>query len=163
MVADAGDWPPKSVLFEALYLLYLGSKPITGKSFWSVYIHTLSHTVQWTWIVAGTDLTGSGMSGVVGRSRGDRYRTNLSIRQELLRATYPWFAQKQGWTVTGTTPSGLALQGTPVTPTEYFWWTSPTFLNRIDKTSGVVYGAATMDIVAMEPPMPSDLDTDSLA
>ncbi len=146
-VMDAMDWPPKNVLLEGFYLLVIGQRPMIGKQFWSAAITTLSHTVQWTWLITGSDLT----QGKVGRSRGDRYRTNMTMREELIKATYPWFATKEEWTVLGATPSGLALQGTPLTPTEDFWWGPPTFLNRIDRTSGVVYGAATVQLVSMEP------------
>src|SRR5208283_5785934 len=103
------------------------------------------HTLQWTWLIQGTDLT----SGKIGRNRGDRYRTNMTMREELLKATYPWFTQKQTWTVQGNTPSGIALQGTPVVPSESIWWNQPTFLNRIDRESGLVYGTATLQLTDM--------------
>jgi hypothetical protein len=144
-VSDAMDWPPKTVLFEAFYLLVLGQKPVIGKSFWSAAIPVLVHTLQWTWMIQGTDLSGN----KVGRSRGDRYRTNMKMRQELLKATYPWFCQKQEWSVQGTTPSGLALQGTPVVPSEFVWWSPLTFLNRIDSDPGLIYGAATVQLTDM--------------
>jgi hypothetical protein len=144
-IVDAMDWPPNSVKLESFYLLVLGQKPVIGKSFWSAAIPVVVHTLQWTWMIVGSDL----VSGKVGRSRGDRYRTNLTMRQELLKATYPWFCQKQSWAVQGNTPSGLALQGTPVVPSEYVWWSPLTFLNRLDKDSGVVYGAATVQLTDM--------------
>ena len=148
-VQDAMDWPPKStesIAMESFYLLTLGQRPLIGKSFWSSTIPVLEHTLQWTWLIAGSDL----VPGKIGRNRGDRYRTNMTMREELLKATYPWFAQKQNWSVVGNTPSGVALKGTPVVPSEYVWWTPPAFLNRIDRGSGVVYGAATVKLMAME-------------
>ncbi len=144
-VVDAMDWPPNSVKMESFYLLVLGQKPVIGKSFWSSAIPVVVHTLQWTWMIQGTDLSGN----KVGRSRGDRYRTNMTMRQELLKATYPWFCQKQNWTVQGTTPSGLALQGTPVVPSESIWWSPPSFLNRLDTDSGMVYGGATIQLTDM--------------
>lgn len=147
-IQDAADWPPKNVVLEAFYLLYLGARPITGKSFWSPTITTVVHSVQWTWIIAGSDLT----QGKVGRSRGDRYRTNMKMRDELTHATYPWFAQKNTYSVLGSTPTGLALEATPVSPTEDIWWTSLVFLNRVDRESGVVYGAASTQITDMGKP-----------
>jgi hypothetical protein len=147
-VMDAMDWPPKNVVPEAFYLLVLGERPVTNKSFWSPTITTVVHTVQWTWLIIGTDLT----QGKVGRSRGDRYRTNMIMRDELTHATYPWYAQKNEYSVVGNTPSGLALKATPVEPTEDIWWTPLTFLNRIDRDTGVVYGAATVQITDMGKP-----------
>ena len=146
---DALDWPPKTVLMEAFYLLTLGEKPIIGKSFWSAETTTVVHTLQWTWLIQGTDLT----QGKIGRNRGDRYRTNMTMRQELIQASYPWFCQKQKWSVQGDTPSGIALQGTPVDPAEFVWWQKSTFMNRVDRESGLVYGTATLQLVDMTEPV----------
>lgn len=146
-VSDAMDWPVKNVVLEAFYLLVLGQRAAGSKAFWSPTVSVFTHALQWTWIIAGTDLT----QGKVGRSRGDRYRTNMTMREELVNATYPWFAQKQTWAVIGSTPAGLALQGTPVVPSEQIWWTPPTFQNRVDEKSGLIYGSATVQVTAMEP------------
>lgn len=143
-IADASDWPPKKIFFEAFYLILLGEKPL-GKQFWSAEIPVLSFGMQWTWLIKGTDL----QTGLIGRSRGDRYRTNMAMRQELLKATFPWFTQKLSWSVQGNTPTGLALKSSPLTPSEYMWWTPPEFANRQDKDSGVLYGAATVWLVDM--------------
>jgi len=144
-VVDSMDWPPKTIVMEGFYLMTLGERPLTSKSFWSPTIPVLSHTLQWTWIIAGSDLT----SGKVGRSRGDRYRTNMTMREELLKANYAWWCEKKDWSVVGGTPSGLALQSESLTPVENVWWTPPTFLNRLDRESGVIYGAATVQLVEM--------------
>ena len=144
-VVDAMDWPPKNIQMESFYLMTLGEKPLTGKSFWSATIPVLNHTLQWTWIIAGSDLT----SGKVGRSRGDRYRTNMTMREELLQANYPWWCEKKDWAVVGNTPSGLALTSQPLDPVENVWWTPLTFLNRIDREAGVIYGAATVQLMEM--------------
>ena len=146
-VVDAMDWPPKNVdlILSGFYLMTLGQRPLTSKSFWSAAIPVVSHTLQWTWIIAGSDLT----SGRVGRSRGDRYRTNMTMREELLKATYPWWTEKKEWSVVGNTPSGLALDSESLSPVEFVWWTPPTFLNRMDREAGVIYGAATVQLVEM--------------
>lgn len=142
---DAMDWPPKNILMEAFYLLTLGEKPIIGKSFWSSSITTVVHTLQWTWIILGTDLT----TGKIGRNRGDRYRVNMRMRQELITANYPWFCQKARWSVQGDTPSGVVLTSDPVDPPEFVWWQKSQFMNRIDRESGTVYGTATVNLVDM--------------
>jgi hypothetical protein len=142
MVMDASDWPPKNIVMEAFYLLTLDEKPIIGKSFWSATIPVVMHTLQWTWIVQGADLT----QGKIGRNRGDRYRTAFTMKGELLKAMYPWFCLKQSWAAVGTTPSGVVLQGTPTNPQESIWWNQPTFLNRTDRESGIVTGTATVQL-----------------
>lgn len=145
-VADAMDWPPKNVVLEAFYLLVLGSRGITGKSFWSSAVPTQVHTLQWTWILAGSDLT----QGKIGRSRGDRYRTNMLMRDELIASTQgQWWTQKLQYSVVGNTPSGLVLKSTPIFPVENVWWSPLTFLNRIDRTSGLIYGAASVQVTDM--------------
>jgi hypothetical protein len=145
-ISDAMDWPPKNVIPEAFYLLVLGSRGITGRSFWSSAIPVQVHTLQWVWLIIGSDLT----QGKIGRGRGDRYRTNMKMRDELLAATQgAWWTPKLHWSVLGNTPSGLALESTPVSPAENVWWTPLTFLNRIDQTSGTVYGAASVQVTDM--------------
>jgi hypothetical protein len=149
-VMDAMDWPPKQIQLESFYLLVLGSRGVTSKSFWSSANPTLVHTLQWTWIVAGSDLT----SGKIGRSRGDRYRTNMIMRDELIVATQgTWWTEKLNWSVTGNTPSGIALQSVELNPPEFLWWTPLVFLNRQDREAGVIYGAATVQVTDIETAM----------
>lgn len=146
-VMDAMDWPPKNVQLEAFYLLLLGARGVSNKGFWSAANPTYVHSLQWTWIVAGSDLT----QGKIGRSRGDRYRTNMIMRDELVVATQSaWWAEKLKYSVVGNTPSGVALQSTELNPSEFIWWTPYTFLNRIDRESGLIYGAASVQITDME-------------
>lgn len=146
-VMDAMDWPPKNVVLEAFYLLVLGARGISSKSFWSTANPVYVHTLQWTWIIAGSDLT----QGKIGRSRGDRYRTNIMMRDELVVATQSaWWTEKLKYSVVGNTPSGIALQAAESNPKEFIWWTPYTFLNRQDREAGLIYGAATIQITDME-------------
>jgi hypothetical protein len=144
-VMDAMDWPAKPVSFENFYLLTLGQRPL-GKEFWSGTVPVLAHTLQWTWMISGTDLR----TGKVGRSRGDRYRTNMTMREELLGASWPWFTEKLSWAVQGSSPSGLVLQSQSLNPREFMWWTELTFMNRIDRESGILYGTATLYLTDMD-------------
>jgi hypothetical protein len=144
---DAMDWPPKTLQLESFYLLILGARGITHKGFWSPAVPTFVHTVQWTWVVAGSDLT----QGKIGRSRGDRYRTNMTMRDELIIATQgAWWTEKLQWSVQGNTPAGVALKSAELNPVEWLWWTPLVFMNRQDRESGVIYGAATVQITDME-------------
>jgi hypothetical protein len=146
-VIDAMDWPPKNVVLEAFYLLLLGARGLSTKSMWSSANPTYVHTLQWTWIIAGSDLT----KGTIGRSRGDRYRKNMVMRDELVVATQTaWWTEKLNWTLVGNTPSGVALKSTSTDPKEFIWWTPFTFLNRMDREAGLVYGAATVQVTDME-------------
>lgn len=144
-VSDAMDWPSDVAIMNAFYLLTMGEKPITGKSFWSAAVPVVVHSLQWVWLIQGSDLT----EGKVGRSRADRYRTNMTMRQELLKANYAWWGEKSNFSVIENTPSGPALQSTPMDPVENVWWTPLTFLNRLDRESGVIYGAASTQLTDM--------------
>jgi hypothetical protein len=144
-ILDGQDWPSNLVQMESFYLLTLGQRPL-GKQFWSGTVPVLAHTLQWSWMISGTDLKNS----KVGRNRGDRYRTNLTMREELLRASWPWFTEKLTWSVQGSTPSGLALQSQSLNPKESIWWTELTFMNRLDRASGLIYGTATVFLTDMD-------------
>ncbi|SRR6266566_3508218 len=147
-ISDASDWPPKQVVMEAFYLLVVGERTASS-SFWSPAVPVVTDLLQWQWLIAGTDLT----KGQVGRSRGDRYRTNTTMRSELRKASWPWWAPKKSWAVIGNTPSGLALQGTAVSPAEQIWFGPLSFTSRVDKVSGSVYGVAAVNLSSMEVPI----------
>ena len=139
-IMDAQDWPAQDVKFEALYCLCLGESPI-GKQGWSPTIPIVYHTVQWTWLIAGTDT----QAGIQGKSRGDRYRKNYQIEKELEYGIFPQFAQKNTYSIDG---NGV-LRITPVVPTEFILWTPVSFAKKSDKVSGLIYGTATTRITDM--------------
>lgn len=143
-IMNAQDWPPQQVRFESFYLLSLGEEPV-GKSFDSASVPVLSHELQWLWMVLGTDL----QTGLVGRNRGDRYRTDATMKGELLKALYPRFCEKQDWVLNGNSLASLNVQPTSRNPKEFVWWNHPTFHRSLDKASGIVYGSAGIAIVDM--------------
>jgi hypothetical protein len=144
-IMDAMDWPADPVISNAFYLLTLPARH-TGKEFWSKAVPTFTHALQWTWIVIGSDLT----KNKVGRNRGDRYRVNMTMREELIKASWPWYTEKQQFTVQGSSPSGLIVKAASLTPKEYIWFTELSFLNKIDRDSGTLYGTATLYLTDME-------------
>lgn len=134
---DAQDWPPKQIPVqnEAFYLLVLAPMPSgTGESSSSpIY----SITLQWQWYVVGTEIT----TGIRGRVRGDRGRTNRTMMEELLYGMFPYFATKMS---TSINEGDGSIVLTKVTPQEQCSWTKPKFTSRVDRDSGVVYGIATV-------------------
>ena len=140
-IMDAQDWPPENVQMEALYCIALGEVPI-GKSGFSPTIPILYHTVQWTWLIAGTDI----QEGIQIRSRGDRYRTNYAIEKELEYGMYPQFAQKNYVQVNASNGAVIVL---PVDPVEYIWWSPISFGKKSDRESGLLYGTGTVRITNM--------------
>ena len=140
-VMSAMDWPPKDVFLESFYLLTLGEVPL-GRQADSAAIPVVVHTVQWTWMIVGTDV----QTGIQLRSRGDRYQTQFQMKGELLNGTYPRFAQKQNVTVDA---NGNLTANPTGPPTDFIVWTPPSFLDRNEKGSGVLYGTATVRITDM--------------
>jgi hypothetical protein len=141
-VMDAQDWPEQKVVNEALYLVTLGESPL-GKSADSAAIPVVVHTVQWTWMIFGTDV----QAGINLRSRGDKYRKHYQIIKELEYGLFPRYTQKCS---VAPNADGTDLVATPLTdPIEYILWNSPTITKRIDKPSGLLYGIASVRITNM--------------
>jgi hypothetical protein len=136
-VMDAMDWPQQTVDFEALYCIALGEVPI-GKQGDSAATPIVIHTIQWTWMILGTNV----QSGIQIRSRGDKYRTHYQIVKELEYGIFPRYAQKQS---VSTDASGN-LVVTPVVPTEYILWSPLSVAKKLDKASGLIYGIGTVRI-----------------
>lgn len=136
----AQDWPPPKVTFGKLYLLNLGEAPV-GPQHGTIANPVTSHLAQWVWVLQGSDLA----PNLRARSRGDRLRQDVAIKDELIRALYPGFAQKQSWAAN----SSGALVGTAHSPVEYIVWTRPQFTTKVDKASGIVYGSMSVHISDM--------------
>lgn len=148
-VMNAQDWPLQDVQFEAFYCLMLGDAYL-GKSMYSPTNPVYIHTVQWVWMIQGTDI----QVGLRGRSRGDKYRKEWAMKEEIVNAHWPGFATKSTWTA-AQQGSTVQLTQTPFDPPESFWWTPPIFSDRLDKTSGWVYGAAQVQITDMTDTIPN--------
>ena len=134
---EAQDWPPQEVAFEAFYCLVLGATPL-GRQAYSATSPIYVHHLQWVWMIMGTDV----QAGIRGRNRGDRYRTNHIMEQELLVGLFPYFAPKLSWTV----DVNGNLTGTPYAVPDTILWTPPSFVTRVDKASGLTYGSAAVSL-----------------
>lgn len=139
-VMDAQEWPTADVDMEALYLLTLGETPL-GRQAFSASSPIYVFTAQWTWLIAGNDLD----QGVEGRNRGDRYRIDAAIKDELRRSSFPFAAEKKVTTV----DSNNLVVRTPFDPKEYIYWQALQFTKRSDKASGLIYGVATAYITGI--------------
>lgn len=136
----AQDWPPDTVDMEAFYLLDLAVNPVERDAYSAadpIYIYT----VQWTWLIAGTDL----QDGLKGRNRGNRIRTSYQMKNELRQALYPNFCEKVQVSINA---SGTVIK-TSYDPKEYIMWTPSSFKDRPDKESGLIYGTCTTQITGI--------------
>lgn len=136
---DAQDWPPKQIVFDMIYLLQVNDDE-AGDSWKSTAIPVYISNLQFQWITKGTDV--SNYNDVEGRNRGDRVRTAWQIKEEILKALYPGFAQKQELSVEGTQIVSQTLN-------EPVIWTRPQIRIRVDKESGLSYGIALVRLLNM--------------
>lgn len=144
-VMSAQDWPPKQVKFEAFYMLVLGQSP-APRSAWSPSVPIVGHEIQFVWLITGSDV----QAGQVGRNRGDRYRTDMTMKEELEKALYPGFTEKLSWSVSGQSITNLQLTSVSESPKEFIRWrTPPVFVTKVDKASGVIYGSAAFRMTEM--------------
>lgn len=136
-IIEANAWPPQEVQNEAFYLLLLGESP--SSNFGTVSSTGIIHLTQWTWVVIGNDLP-TQASNQVGRNRGNRYRNNAKLKQELLNGLYPNFCDKNTYIPQ---QQGNNLVSVPTSVGEKIWWSRPRFLPvKAEGESGVLYGAA---------------------
>jgi hypothetical protein len=133
-VMDAEGWPPKVVDMEAFYLITLGHAP-AARTVISAANNMYRTTVQWTWMVAGTDIE----RDFAGVNRGDRYRRHGKMVKELLNGAYPLFTEKKSFDMDST---GKLIKAS-FDPKQFIYWSVLEFTQRNDRESGLVYGIAT--------------------
>jgi hypothetical protein len=150
-VVFARDWPLTEIAESALHLVIISANAVGGSVNQTIY----EFVCQWNWLLIGTNLT----YGQVGANRGDRYRTNLQIMNNLRQAHYPGFCQKQS--ITGVNQNTQALTQTPSSSTvpyasnpyntvESIWWTKLRFPFKQDQQSGVVYGVGAFSLYGID-------------
>lgn len=145
---SAQEWPMKNVDFEAFYLLTLSETPI-GKQGYSATVPIVFHEMQWVWVIKGADIS----AGKVGANRGERFRTNEQMKGELEQALYPYFCEKKTWALDNPSAQKPNWVGTSLDPLEYIGWVPPIYHSRIDRESGLVYGAVAVRVFDMLDPI----------
>lgn len=138
------DWPPPKIQVGKLYLA-LPADPPVGPEHGTIANPVVTHLAQWSWIVMGSDLA----PNLRMRNRGDRARLDVAIKDELVRAHYPNFTQKFAYTVDNSGNIVLAAANLQPAIAERVCWTRVQFSTKLDKESGMVYGAASVHIVDM--------------
>lgn len=136
-VIEASDWPPEKVLMESFYCLSKGMRPM-GKSAYTPSAPAMTYMVQWVWLISGTDIP----TGQDQANRGDRYRTHLTMCEELRQGLWPNFTEKLQYSVDANgnlVSSSLATQ-------DFFWWSPGTFRHKVDSKSGLLYGYVDVNL-----------------
>lgn len=146
-VAEATDWPTTQPIEGALYLLVLDQHPTLQDSMAQM---EYQYFLQWVWYLLGTDL-GSTQQG---QNRADRYRSHMTVLENLRQANMPHFCQKMDYAanaqgVVVATPSQSQY---PVSSIEMVRWSPLKFMpfNKGNTQDGVLYYAAAVEVYAMD-------------
>ncbi|MGI4815921.1 MAG: hypothetical protein ACRYGG_21665 [Janthinobacterium lividum] len=137
-IVQAQDWPLKETQVGAFYMLTSVSDPVLSS--WSGAIY--SEAFQWAWQLQGNDIA----PGQQATNRGDKYRLHAKMKQELLHGLYPGFAEMCSYQIVDNTPVGTSFS-----PKEMIRWTLPKFSDRIDTSTGILFGSATMTVSGFSP------------
>jgi hypothetical protein len=142
-IVEARDWPFKLATLNAFYME-------TGMVRTSPRVQSwqgpcLTCAVRWEWCIPGTDTT----QGTASANRYDRFQQNQTMQTELLNGLFPGFCPKSKFSVTD---NG---QGSPLIIASVFaeslWWTKPNFAEKIDSTTGVLFGFASVNVSSFAP------------
>lgn len=143
-IVQARSWPLEQAVPESFYLLLGNNAPLRGENSWSGPAY--SEKIQWAWQIIGTDI----LSNSQMRNRGDRYRTNFTMVQELLQGMAFGFCEKQQYSISEVNGSPV-LVATSYMPKESIWWKQPVFTDRFERISGILFGYAASEVTGYGP------------
>lgn len=146
-IVSARDWPFKTATPEAFYLMIDKSSPSKNVKSWQSPLYTFS--LQWTWLIIGTDVAPT----VLAANRGDKYRTNGIMQEEMLNGLYPGFCEKQQYKIQpnpiNNQPQVVAVG--PYVPSEKLWWDKPNFSEKIDRNTGILFSYGSVRVSSFAP------------
>ena len=146
-IVEARDWPPKEIDDSALYLTILKDVP-TRSPHQSFYAPLVSDVVAWRWAVQGNNIPQASQQA----NRGDRYRKNVQIIQEILSASNPGYCAKNQYSVQADVNNNPVLVATPYSnPPDYLWWTIPEITRKQDRVSSMVWTDAQVQVSSYAP------------
>lgn len=142
-LVNARDWPQTPPMEGALYLLFINAIPTKGGT---AAQREYEYFLQWVWLIIGSDIVASQQE----QSRANRYRTNLQVMENLNQASYPGFARKMDFSADsqGVISSVGSSSDYPKSDWESIRWTDPRFMPKSDNQSGLIYGAAAVELYA---------------
>jgi hypothetical protein len=143
-IVDATDWPSLNAIPDSFYLILNSLDPNRGQgpgtNSW--FAPLFGESVMWSWPIIGADIG----PDTIAANRGSRYRTNFHMIQEILQGMYPGFCEMKQWSMEGTT-----LISASYTPPEFIYYTKPKFSTRIERSTGILFGAASVTITGFSP------------
>ena len=145
-IAQARDWPQKGAVLNAPYLLLTQDAP-TRSAHQSFYQVLLTYSLVWVWMIQGDDLS----QGSESANRGDKYRQNMQMVWEILAAHNPGYCQKYQYSLVADANNLPLLVATPYTDPDFLWWQIPSFSDKQDKTSGILYCQGKVEVSSYSP------------
>lgn len=144
IVSNAQDWPQIKPVEGAVYLLVLDQQPVQ-KQMSKVQVY-YEYILQWVWILIGTDIPPDSQAA----NRGDNYRSNAQIQENLFQANFPGFTQEYDFVGNGdgTVTATPTVTAYPVSPVSIVRWSELRFMPKGNQGAGVVYGAAAVELYA---------------
>lgn len=144
-IVNARDWPLQETIPEAFYMLTTTLDPNRGQgpgtNSWSSPLY--GEHLQWAWTLLGDDIAKNQLA----TNRGDRYRKQFAMIQEITHGMFPGFCEKLKYSTASA--SDATLVGTSYVPKEMIWFTKPRFSDRI--TSGILFGSAVTVLTSFAP------------
>lgn len=145
-ISDAIDWPKRLAKENAFYLLVLQEMPNRGQGLSTnpVSAPLYGITVQWSWNIIGEDIKNNDRMA----NRGDRYRENMQMRQEIRHGMFPEFCEKFKWHLD---TNDNIIKPDAYIPAEYIWFSKSQFRHQVDRPTGILFGTAMSTITAFTP------------
>jgi hypothetical protein len=144
-IVEARDWPFTQAIDQALYLVTGNVR--NARNVNSQQSQLSTYAARWSWPVIGTNL----QQGNQAANRGDRYRTAETIKSIMAYGLYPGYTQKQQYSVQDDGTGNPILVTTTPYAYESVWWSKADFAEKIDTTTGILYGYAAVAISSFEP------------
>lgn len=150
-IVQARDWPMKEAQLETPYLLIQADtgKPL-GKAL-SWYRPLVNFQVRWAWMIQGDNIQANAQS----TNRGNKYRINMQMIQEIVIASSPGFCQKYQYSVVDDGTGNPEKLSVAYDPTEYVRWSVPRFVDTIDSVSGILSCLGTVGLNDFSPAPPT--------
>jgi hypothetical protein len=142
---QARDWPLAEIQFDTLYLLVLSANPSRGSSVAQIKYRFVC---QWTWLVAGDDISASQQAA----NRGNRFRTSMALITALRQANYPGYCQKKSYAASSEGVITATAVGStyPYSSVETVNWTPLRFPMVQNEQAGIVYGVGAVDVFGFD-------------
>ena len=146
-IVQARDWPMKEANLNTPYLLITAETPVPFMKSVSQYQPNMNYKLSWAWMIQGDNIPFNAQAA----NRGNKYKINMQMIQEMLAGHYPGFCSKAQYTVADD-GSGNAVQViTPYDPAEQIRWSMPRFIDRIDKQTGILFCSGVVDVAGFAP------------